>query len=358
MNSVSDQGKLKKLSNIDYAKQVMDGTSSASTLNHSVESISTSKSTVKRKKNKTASKKRAALSGIHPNCMVIQKRRDVQLFDARAPQPESKKIKLTKDIQNFAQIKTDCFDIDGLINEGNGLRDTEILSIYGKAGLGKTQICHTYAANCLHQWPNSKVVWIGCNNGSFRPSRIKEILESSGETSHGATKLLDNLLYVDVQKNFKSGNTLDGIEIFVKKAMNIVNAKLLIIDSIGNAYKIHRDSKKVGALHSSVSPKMALHAALQSIKDYSLKMKNPIILTNDVVANMANDSKIYSNMKNHSASCNVKPVANIDSHTTAIYRLSRHHGNARRKISSLNKSNEILCDAMFDIVPKGLAGQR
>ena len=141
------------------------------------------------------------------------------------------------------KIKTNCFDIDELINEGNGLRDNEILSIYGKAGLGKTQICHTYAANCLRQWPNSKVVWIGCNNGSFRPSRIKEILESSDQSSNGASKLLDNLLYVNLQKNFKNGNILDGIEIFVKKAMNFANVKLLIIDSIGNAYKIHRDSK-------------------------------------------------------------------------------------------------------------------
>ena len=164
------------------------------------------------------------------------------------------------------------------------------------------------------------------------------------------------MLYVDLQKNFKSGNTLDGVEIFVKKAMNFANVKLLVIDSIGNAYKIHRDSKKIGALNSSVSPKTALHAALRSIEDYSLKMKNPIILTNDVVANMKNDSMLSCTMKNQSAS--VRPVANIDSHATAIYRLSRHHGNSRRKITSLNNKNEILCEAMFDIVPKGLAGQR
>ena len=356
MSSITE-GNLKKLSKINYAKQVIDKVS-ASTLNHSVESISTTRTHSVKRKKKIGSKKRSALLGINPNRIVIENHRNVESLDAPAPQPESKKVKLTEGIQNFAQIKTNCFDIDELINEGNGLRDNEILSIYGKAGLGKTQICHTYAANCLRQWPNSKVVWIGCNNGSFRPSRIKEILESSDESSDGAGKLLDNLLYVDLQKNFKNGNTLDGVEIFVKKAMNFANVKLLVIDSIGNAYKIHRDSIKTGALNSSVSPKMALHAALRRIEDYSLKMKNPIILTNDVVANMTNGSMLSCTMKNQSASFNVRPVANIDSHATAIYRLSRHHGNERRKITSLNNKNEILCEAMFDIVPKGLAGQR
>ena len=78
---------------------------------------------------------------------------------------------------------------------------------------------------------------------------------------------------------------------------------------------------------------MALHAALRRIEDYSLKMKNPIILTNDVVANMTNGSMLSCTMKkNQSASFNVRPVANIDSHATAIYRLSRHHGNASVKL--------------------------
>ena len=94
--------------------------------------------------------------GINPNHIVIENHRNVESLDAPAPQPEPKS-KADRGHQNFAQIKTNCFDIDELINEGNGLRDNEILSIYGKAGLGKTQICHTYAANCLRQCPIVKL---------------------------------------------------------------------------------------------------------------------------------------------------------------------------------------------------------
>ena len=176
MSSITE-GNLKKLSKINYAKQVIDKVS-ASTLNHSVESISTTRTHSVKRKKKIGSKKRSALLGINPNRIVIENHRNVESLDAPAPQPESKKVKLTEGIQNFAQIKTNCFDIDELINEGNGLRDNEILSIYGKAGLGKTQICHIFAANCLFNDSKSKVIWISCNSNSFRPSRIKEILQS------------------------------------------------------------------------------------------------------------------------------------------------------------------------------------
>ena len=84
MSSMTE-GNLKKLSKINYAKQIIDGTASASTLNHSVESISTTRTHSVKRKKKMGNKKRAALSGINPNRIVIENHRNVESLDAPAP---------------------------------------------------------------------------------------------------------------------------------------------------------------------------------------------------------------------------------------------------------------------------------
>ena len=42
----------------------------------------------------------------------------------------------------------------------------------------------------------------------------------------------------------------------------------VVVDSIRNAYKIHRNSKKNGTLPSTVSPKLAMNRVINTIKEY------------------------------------------------------------------------------------------
>jgi RecA/RadA recombinase len=349
---------LTKLNNIQYAQRLIDNIEKKTQLNHSVEILETRPSRGDKKGDKIVvnKKKRNALCDIEMNLVGVQKKSKLATGDA------TNDLKI--DDGNFTNIFTNCQDIDELFNEGKGLKDNDIISIYGKAGLGKTQICHIYAANCLRNASNGKVIWISCNNNSFRPTRIKEILQSKGVANSDVSKLLDNILYADIQKSFQDGNTLDGVQNFITMAQRVSNVKLVIIDSIGNAYKIHRNSKKASTLYSTISPKVILTKVLNSIKEYVRETKVPVIMTNDVVANMSSNSNnstdntsstnrfsVYSTSKFDS-----KPVVNVEKYCTAIYRLSRRAGGgSRRKMTLLSNTNQVINEAMFDIVTTGLA---
>ena len=354
---------LTMLNNVNYAQRVIESHAETSSLNHHVETIQTSRPVIKKTTKKTLNKKkRNALSNVEPNLLGMKK--------ARSNNDDNT---TNTDEDNFTNIVTNCPDIDELFHEGKGLRENDIVSIYGKAGLGKTQICHIFAANCLFNDSKSKVIWISCNNNSFRPSRIKEILQSKNLPNTEISKLLDQILFIDIQGKYKNGNTLDGVETFVKIAKNQANVKLLIVDSIGNAYKIHRNSKKNGTLPSTVSPKLAMNRVINTIKEYVQFKKTPVILTNDVVANMSGGSSSnYNNNKdddgngNGSGSSGIsiysaskftsKPVINIERHCSLILRLTRRDGTSRRKMTLLSQNNDAMNEAMFDIVTTGLAG--
>eukprot|EP00943_MAST-04B_sp_MAST-4B-sp1_P006051 g6051.t1 len=347
---------LTKLNNIQYVQRLIDNIEKKTQLNHSVEILETLPSRGDKKGDKSVvnKKKRNALSDIEINLVGVQKKSKLVSADIIDD--------LNIDDGNFTNIFTNCHDIDELFNEGKGLKDNDIISIYGKAGLGKTQICHVYAANCLQNSSNGKVIWISCNNNSFRPTRIKEILQSKGVANSDVSKLLDNILYADIQKSFQDGNTLDGVQKFITMAQHVSNVKLLIIDSIGNAYKIHRNSKKASTLNSTISPKVILTKVLNSIKEYVRETKVPVIMTNDVVANMSRNSTNNTSSTNNfsvysTSKFDSKPVVNVEKYCTAIYRLSRRAGGgSRRKMTLLSNTNQVINEAMFDIVTTGLAG--
>ena len=164
---------------------------------------------------------------------------------------------------------------------------------------------------------------------------------------------------------------ISGIYSIVKTSCGGTDVKLLIVDSIGNAYKIHRNSKKNGTLPSTVSPKLAMNRVINTIKEYVQFKKTPVILTNDVVANMSGGSSSnYNNNKdddgNGSGSSGIsiysaskftsKPVINIERHCSLILRLTRRDGTSRRKMTLLSQNNDAMNEAMFDIVTTGLAG--
>ena len=140
---------LTTLNNINYAQRVIESHAETSSLNHHVETIQTSRPVIKKTTKKTLNKKkRNALSNVEPNLLGMKK--------ARSNNDDNT---TNTDEDNFTNIVTNCPDIDELFHEGKVLRENDIVSIYGKAGLGKTQICHIFAANCLFN--DSKVKLFG-----------------------------------------------------------------------------------------------------------------------------------------------------------------------------------------------------
>jgi RecA/RadA recombinase len=55
---------------------------------------------------------------------------------------------------------------------GGGMETGLVLECYGEAAVGKTQIAHMLAAQCIKKFPNSYVVMIDCEN-TCRPERIE-----------------------------------------------------------------------------------------------------------------------------------------------------------------------------------------
>lgn len=130
--------------------------------------------------------------------------------------------------ESINYITTGSKNLDDLLG-GRGIESKAITEVFGAYGSGKTQIGLTIAINV--QLPldkggiNGKAVFID-TEGTFRPSRIKQIAEKLGANPE---KVLKNIF---VARAFNSDHQillLDKISEMIKKKEPI---KLLIIDSL------------------------------------------------------------------------------------------------------------------------------
>jgi len=137
-------------------------------------------------------------------------------------------IEYAKKRESISYITTGSKNLDNLLG-GKGIESRAITECYGAYGSGKTQIGLSIAINV--QLPidkggvNGKAVFID-TEGTFRPSRIKQIAEKLGTNPE---KVLKNIF---VARAFNSDHQillLDKISEMIKNGEPI---KLLIIDSL------------------------------------------------------------------------------------------------------------------------------
>jgi DNA repair protein RadA len=137
-------------------------------------------------------------------------------------------MEFAKKRENVSYITTGSENLDKLLG-GKGVESRAITEAYGAFGSGKTQLGLTLAVNV--QLPlekggaNGKTVFID-TEGTFRPSRIKQISEGIGANGD---KVLKNIF---VARAFNSDHQILLLEKIGEMVKNGEPIKLVVIDSL------------------------------------------------------------------------------------------------------------------------------
>lgn len=179
---------------------------------------------------------------------------------------------------NISYITTGSKSFDGLLG-GRGVQAKAVTEAFGAFGSGKTQLGLMLAVNV--QLPperggaNGKCVFID-TEGTFRPSRIKQIAEGIGAN---AEKVLKNIF---VARAFNSDHQillLDKISEMIKNGEPI---KLLIIDSLTAHFRAEFAGRGQLADRQQKLNKY-LHNLMKLAEQHNLA----VYVTNQVMANPA-----------------------------------------------------------------------
>src|SRR3989344_668 len=180
--------------------------------------------------------------------------------------------------ENIVYIRTGSKNFDGLLG-GRGVESRSITEAFGAYGSGKTQVGLTLAVNA--QLPldmggaNGKAVFID-TEGTFRPSRIKQIAEKLGLNPE---KVLKNIF---VARAFNSDHQillLDKIAEMIKAGEPI---KLLIIDSLTAHFRAEFSGRGQLADRQQKLNRY-IHQLMKIAETYNLA----VYVTNQVMANPA-----------------------------------------------------------------------
>ena len=235
-------------------------------------------------------------------------------------------------------VSTGSNNVDKLLG-GRGIETKAITEVFGAYGSGKTQMALNLAVNV--QLPidkggaNGKAVYID-TEGTFRPDRIKQIVEGIGANSE---KVLKNIL---VARAFNSDHQIllvDKIGEMIKDGEPI---KLVIIDSLTAHFRAEFSGRGMLADRQQKLNKY-LHNLMRIAEQHNLA----IFVTNQVMANPAMmfgdpTTAIGGNIVGHAS-------------TFRIY-LRRGKGGSRvaKLIDSPNLPEN---ETMFFLTEKGLADE-
>lgn len=183
--------------------------------------------------------------------------------------------KKREDIQN---ITTGSQSLNNLLG-GKGIETKSITEAYGAFGSGKTQLGLMLAVNVqrpLEQGgANGKAVFID-TEGTFRPSRIKQIAEGIGANPE---KVLKNIF---VARAFNSDHQILLLDKIAEMIKNGEPIKLLIVDSLTAHFRAEFTGR--GEL---ADRQHKLNKYLHSLMTLAEKYNIAIYVTNQVMANPA-----------------------------------------------------------------------
>jgi RecA/RadA recombinase len=129
---------------------------------------------------------------------------------------------------SISVISTGSTALDSML--GGGVRAGMLTNIFGASGTGKTQLCFQLCVNCAKPKKKngleSDVFFMDCTN-TFRPERISQMAQYSDA-------LLDRIYVAKVH------SSMDQLEAI--KRIPTSNAKLIIIDNIGDPFFEYKES--------------------------------------------------------------------------------------------------------------------
>ena len=179
---------------------------------------------------------------------------------------------------NVSYISTGSKSFDELLG-GRGIESRAITEAFGAYGSGKTQLGLTLAVRV--QLPveqggaNGKAVFID-TEGTFRPARIKQIVETLGAN---ADKALKNIF---VARAFKSDHQMLLLEKVTEMIKNGEPIKLLIIDSLTAHFRAEFAGRGQLADRQQKLNRY-LHDLMKLAETYNIA----VYVTNQVMANPA-----------------------------------------------------------------------
>ncbi|MDP2628410.1 MAG: DNA repair and recombination protein RadA [Nanoarchaeota archaeon] len=180
--------------------------------------------------------------------------------------------------ENVLHITTGSKNLNELLG-GKGLESKAITEAFGAFGSGKTQLGLTLACNV--QLPlekggaNGKCVFID-TEGTFRPSRIKQIAEGLGANPE---KVLKNIF---VARAFNSDHQILLLEKVGEMIKNGEPIKLMIIDSLTAHFRAEFSGR--GQL---ADRQQKLNKYIHNLMSLAEKHNLAIYVTNQVMANPA-----------------------------------------------------------------------
>ena len=187
-------------------------------------------------------------------------------------------IEFAKKREDISYITTGSQNLNNLLG-GRGIETKSITEAYGAFGSGKTQLGLTLAVNT--QLPvekggvNGKCVFID-TEGTFRPSRIKQIAEGIGANPE---QVLKNIF---VARAFNSDHQILLLEKISEMIKNGEPIKLMIVDSLTAHFRAEFTGR--GEL---ADRQHKLNKYLHSLMTLAEKYNLAIYVTNQVMANPA-----------------------------------------------------------------------
>lgn len=187
-------------------------------------------------------------------------------------------VEYAKKRENVIYITTGSKNLNDLLG-GKGVEGRAITEAFGAYGSGKTQVGLSLAVNV--QLPeerggaNGKCVFID-TEGTFRPSRIKQIAEKMGANPE---KVLKNIF---VARAFNSDHQVLLLEKIGEMIKNGEPIKLLIVDSLTAHFRAEYSGRGQLADRQQKLNKY-LHDIMKLAETYNLA----VYVTNQVMANPA-----------------------------------------------------------------------
>ena len=130
------------------------------------------------------------------------------------------------------RLQLKCRPLDDLL--GGGIESKSITEVYGEAGTGKTNFCLQAARECADN--GKKVVYIDSEGVSSE--RLNQICKD-----YDCKKTLANIL-------FFNPSSFDEQEEMIKKAMNIKDVELIIIDTFNLFFRLNQEDDEKYAIRS------------------------------------------------------------------------------------------------------------
>lgn len=130
------------------------------------------------------------------------------------------------------RLQLKCHSLDDLL--GGGIESKSITEIYGEAGSGKTNFCLQAARECASN--GKKVVYI--DSESVSSERLNQICKN-----YDCKKTLSNIL-------FFNPSSFEEQEEMIKKAMNIKDVELIILDTFNLFFRLNQEDDEKFAIRS------------------------------------------------------------------------------------------------------------